>query len=318
MKSKVAMLCLVTLSCPTLCNLMDCSPPGLSVHGDSPGKSTEVGSIPPPGHLPNPGIESKSPALKVNSLSSEPPGKPKNTAVGSWSLLQGIFSTQELNQGLLLYMRILYQLNYQGSPKLKVVSYQKYNKENASLEFPPAESSFSIDHDLAPFVNLFDPEELFLEVLMNEMHMFIERAGVLTNIYYSNPEITVLTTLLQDAYFWNNNGSIQEKKKVFSADWASQVVLLVKNPPANAGNIRLEHKGWSLGWEDPLEEDMATQSSILAWRIPWIVESWQATVHQVAKNWTQSGRQAPMVARTAGTGRMAGEPRLCSWSVHLC
>ena len=71
------------LQYPGLENSMDCSPPGLSVHGDSPGKSTEVGSIPPPGHLPNPGIESKSPALKVNSLSSEPPGKPKNTAVGS-------------------------------------------------------------------------------------------------------------------------------------------------------------------------------------------------------------------------------------------
>ena len=58
---------------------------------------------------------------------------------------------------------------------------------------------------------------------------------------------------------------------------------------------------------------MATQSSILAWRIPWIVESWQATVHRVAKNGTQGGRQAPMVARrTAGTGRMTGEPRLFS------
>ena len=47
---------------------------------------------------------------------------------------------------------------------------------------------------------------------MNEMHMFIEIAGVLTNIYYTSPEKTVLTTLLQDAYFWNNKGSIQEKK----------------------------------------------------------------------------------------------------------
>ena len=197
MKSKVAVLCLVTLSCPTLCNLMDCSPPGLSVHGDSPGKSTEVGSIPPPGHLPNPGVESKSPALKVNSLSSEPPGKPKNTAVGSWSLLQGIFSTQELNQGLLLYMRILYQLNYQGSPKLKVVSYQKYNKENASLEFPPAESSFSIDHDLAPFVNLFDPEELLLEVLMNEMQ-------------HSDTDcIPIITSSQQlDASFWHSDSFV--------------------------------------------------------------------------------------------------------------
>ena len=36
-------MCLVTDSCPTLCNPMDCSPPGFSVHGDSPGKNTGVG-----------------------------------------------------------------------------------------------------------------------------------------------------------------------------------------------------------------------------------------------------------------------------------
>ena len=43
-------------------------------------------------------------------------GKPKNTWVGSLSLLQWIFPTEELNQGLLHCRRILYQLNYQGSP----------------------------------------------------------------------------------------------------------------------------------------------------------------------------------------------------------
>ena len=56
---------------------------------------------PPQGDLPNPGIELRSLALQVDSLLSEPPGKPKNTGVGSLSLLQGIFPIQELNQGLL-------------------------------------------------------------------------------------------------------------------------------------------------------------------------------------------------------------------------
>ena len=56
---------------------------------------------PPPGDLPNPGTESRSPALQVDSLLSEPPGKPKNSGVGSLSLLQGIFLTWELNLGLL-------------------------------------------------------------------------------------------------------------------------------------------------------------------------------------------------------------------------
>ena len=41
--------------------------------------------------------------------------KPKNTGVGSLSLLQGIFLTQELNQGLLHCRQIPYQLSYQGS-----------------------------------------------------------------------------------------------------------------------------------------------------------------------------------------------------------
>ena len=52
----------------------------------------------PPRDLPNPGIEPGSAALQVDSLLSETPGKPKNTGVGSLSLLLGIFLTQELNQ----------------------------------------------------------------------------------------------------------------------------------------------------------------------------------------------------------------------------
>ena len=43
---------------------------------------------------------------------------------------------------------------------------------------------------------------------------------------------------------------------------------VIKNPPANAGNVHTIP-----GWEDPLEEEMATHSSILAWRIPWTEES---------------------------------------------
>ena len=39
----------------------------------------------------------------------------------------------------------------------------------------------------------------------------------------------------------------------------------------------------SLGWEDPLEEGMATHSSILAWRIPMDRGAWQATVHRIAE-----------------------------------
>ena len=80
------MQCLVAQSCLTLCNLMDCSLPGSTFHGDSPGKNTEVGC-----HALLQGIKPRSLTLQVDSLPSEPPGKPKNTEVGSLSLLQGIF-----------------------------------------------------------------------------------------------------------------------------------------------------------------------------------------------------------------------------------
>ena len=54
--------------------------------------------------------------MQTDSLPAEPQGKPKYTGVGSLSLLQRIFPTQESNQGLLLCRWILYQLSYQGSP----------------------------------------------------------------------------------------------------------------------------------------------------------------------------------------------------------
>ena len=71
------------------------TPPGFSVCGDSSVNNTGVdchvllqGIFPTQGSNPGP------PALQVDSLPSEPPGKPKNTGVGSLSLLQGIFPTQ--------------------------------------------------------------------------------------------------------------------------------------------------------------------------------------------------------------------------------
>ena len=72
--------------------------------------------FPSPGDLPSPGIQPRSPALQVGSFPAEPQGKPKNTGVGSLSLLQWIFSTQGSNPGLLHCSQILYQLSYKGSP----------------------------------------------------------------------------------------------------------------------------------------------------------------------------------------------------------
>ena len=55
--------------------------------------------------------------------------------------------------------------------------------------------------------------------------------------------------------------------------------------PANTGDK--EMGVLSLDQEDPLEEGMATHSSILAWRILWTEETGRATVHRVTKGWTQ-------------------------------
>ena len=63
------------------------------------------------------------------------------------------------------------------------------------------------------------------------------------------------------------------------------MALVVKNPPVDAGDKR--DIGSIPGREDPLEEGMATHSSILAWRIPMDRGAVQATVHGVAKSGTR-------------------------------
>ena len=118
---------LVAQPCPTLYDPTDCIPPGSSVHGILQARVLEWVAIPfsrwsfwPRDRTP------RSPALQADSLPSESPGKPtrlgifvprsKNSGVGSPSLLQWTFPTQESNRGLLHCRRILNQLSYEGSP----------------------------------------------------------------------------------------------------------------------------------------------------------------------------------------------------------
>ena len=105
----------VTQLCPALWDTMDCSPPSSSVHRISRQEYWSGQWFPSPGDLPKPGIEPRSPALQADSSPAEPQVNPQNTGVGSGSLLQRIFPTQELNQGLLHCRWILYQLSYQGA-----------------------------------------------------------------------------------------------------------------------------------------------------------------------------------------------------------
>ena len=72
-------------------------PYGPYIPWNSPGQNTEWVAFPFSRDLPNPGIKPRSPTSQADSLPIEPPGKAKNTAVGSLSFLQQIFLIQKLN-----------------------------------------------------------------------------------------------------------------------------------------------------------------------------------------------------------------------------
>ena len=78
----------VIQSCLTLCNPMD-----YTDHGILQARILEY-SVPFSRDLSNTGIKPRSPTLQADSLPAEPQGKPKNSGVGSLSLLQGIFPTR--------------------------------------------------------------------------------------------------------------------------------------------------------------------------------------------------------------------------------
>ena len=78
----ILLLCLVAQSCLTFCSSVDYSPPGISRQEYWSGLL-----CPPPGHLPNPGIEPRSPTVQADSL----PAKPVNTGVGSHPFSRGSY-----------------------------------------------------------------------------------------------------------------------------------------------------------------------------------------------------------------------------------
>ena len=70
---------------------------------------------------------------------------------------------------------------------------------------------------------------------------------------------------------------------IFVQGLTSLVSQMAKNLPAMQ-----DTQVWSLGWEDPLEKEMSTHSSLLPWCIPWTQGAWQAAVHGVAKSATHT------------------------------
>ena len=132
----LAVLCLISQSCPTLCNPMDCSPLGCSVHGKfSRQEYWNRLPCPPPGDLPNSGIEPRSPTLQVGSLLSEPPGKGmtglENQFANSlmWLVARGLSS---------LPHRLLHRAAYGmviGFPRAKICERDKTTKMETAASF---------------------------------------------------------------------------------------------------------------------------------------------------------------------------------------
>ena len=85
----------VAKSCPTLCNPMDCSPPGSSLHGIFQARILERVPFPLPGDLPDPGIEPVSPVspeLARRFFTTEQPGKPINPLFSSVQFSHSVMS----------------------------------------------------------------------------------------------------------------------------------------------------------------------------------------------------------------------------------
>ena len=99
----------VTQSCRTLCDPMDCI-----VHGIFQARILEWVAFLFFRGSSQPRDQTQVPCIAGDSVPAEPQGKPKNTGVGTLYLLQGIFLTQESNQGLLHCRWIPYQVSHQG------------------------------------------------------------------------------------------------------------------------------------------------------------------------------------------------------------
>ena len=101
-------------------------------------------------------------------------------------------------------------------------------------------------------------------------------------------------------HFWEFKNYIFSFLKGYKVIRASLVAQLVKNPP-----VMWETWVWSLGWEAPLEEGLATHSSSFAWRSTMDRWAWRAPVHGVSRGRAWLSNQA--------------DTRVClQFSVHAC
>ena len=144
--------------------------------------------------------------------------------------------------------------------------------------------TFAEAHDTKPRFNTwpncsFDlPQECSLnQPVWNFLVSILEVISLLGPLHLQEEEEIYLTSFLKQ--WWNAH-----HVKLTSLSVLAQTV---KNPPAMR-----ETWVWFLGWEDPLEEGLATHSSIFAWRSTMDRGAWRAPVHGVSKSWTRLSNQA--------------------------
>ena len=100
-------LCMCAQSSLTLCDPMDCSPPGISVHGISSQENWNGLAFPTPGDLPNPGIEPTSlafPALADRFFTTMPPGKPHSILYGMFYPVWNTWSETVFTDSVVVYV----------------------------------------------------------------------------------------------------------------------------------------------------------------------------------------------------------------------
>ena len=142
------------------------------------------------------------------------------------------------------------------------------------------EQNYLVSGNLYPLTNIFPFPQLFpcpdnhhSVLCFYEIQLFYESAYKREHTVF----VFLCLNLSKGSYgFYSHYFNV-----VYHAYWASLVAQTVKNLPA-------VWETWvrTLGWEDPLEKGMATNSNILAWRTPKDRGAWWATVHGVAKRQT--------------------------------
>ena len=187
--------------------------------------------FPSPGDLPDPGIELSSPASAGGVFTTESPGKP-------------------------MYINIYIQ------------KHTHTISENDNLK--TALQNIYINYPLKAYLFVI----LVIHVTLIEIYIFGFYIWFINTILWGNLGFSDSSVGKESTCNAGEAGLIPGWGRSagegigypLQFSWASLVVQLVKNPPAMQ-----ETWVWSLGWEDSLEKEKTTHSSILAWRIPWTV-----------------------------------------------